>query len=284
LIGIRKSPFLVIYYNKTSFNGKPIRTQRVYYSGGFKAKALKTYSNAEECKKQILCENKGKTGIYRWVNTISNKSYIGSSISLTERFTNYYNINHLKAHYNMLICRALLKEGYSKFNLEILEFCNPDTRFERENYYILNCAPEYNLNLTLQKMPSRLGHRHSESTKLKLSLNQQTRVGLSVTNIESKEKLFFSSFNLAAKHLGVHGGQISLYFSRRQVKPFLNRYILTVEEKVLSTDEIKPLESWRAGVNIKVKNIITNEIKIYDSLRSAARDLSIAHSTIRKYM
>jgi hypothetical protein len=73
LIGIRKSPFLVIYYNKPSFNGKPIRTQRVYYSGGFKAKALKTYSNAEECKKQILCENKGKTGIYRLVNTISNK-------------------------------------------------------------------------------------------------------------------------------------------------------------------------------------------------------------------
>jgi hypothetical protein len=108
----------------------------------------------------------------------------------------------------MLICRALLKKGYSKFNLEILEFCNPDIRFERENYYILNCAPEYNLNLTLHKVPSRLGHRNSESTKLILSLNQQTRVGLSVINIESKEKLFFFfPFNLAAKHLGVHGGQ-----------------------------------------------------------------------------
>lgn len=44
------------------------------------------------------------------------------------------------------------------------------------------------------------------------------------------------------------------------------------------------LESRRAGINIEVKNIITNEIKSYQSIRAAAIDLNLAHSTIRIYM
>jgi len=45
---------------------------------------MKIY-NTELHKLTILNENRNKSGIYRWVNNISGKSYIGSSRSLSKR-------------------------------------------------------------------------------------------------------------------------------------------------------------------------------------------------------
>jgi len=74
-----------------------------------KVKAIKVYSNDYTCKAVILKYNKGKTGIYRWVYLINGKSYIGSALDLRERFTNYFNINHLLGNSSMSICLALIK-------------------------------------------------------------------------------------------------------------------------------------------------------------------------------
>jgi len=49
---------------------------------------VKVYSNADTCKSLIISE-KGKAGIYRWVNLTNNKSYIGSAIDLKERWIKY---------------------------------------------------------------------------------------------------------------------------------------------------------------------------------------------------
>ena len=73
-------------------------------------------------KSNILTDNKGKSGIYRWVNKITNESYIGSSVNLYSRLLNYYNKNYLNKRIlirNSHIYRALLFYGYSNFNLEI---------------------------------------------------------------------------------------------------------------------------------------------------------------------
>lgn len=60
-----------------------------------KFKAISTYYNTDVQKKQILVENKGKSGIYRWKNLINGNTYIGSSIDLRIRFSNYFNVNYL---------------------------------------------------------------------------------------------------------------------------------------------------------------------------------------------
>lgn len=70
------------------------------------------YNNSLLNKYNVLSENKGKSGIYRWVNKINNESYVGSSVNLTNRFRRYYNINYLKGKIikdNSRIYRALLK-------------------------------------------------------------------------------------------------------------------------------------------------------------------------------
>ena len=64
----------------------------------------------------------------------------------------------------MLICRALIKYGYSNFRLEILEYCAPEVLFARENYYIKTSKPEYNVLQESNTMPSRQGFVHKDST------------------------------------------------------------------------------------------------------------------------
>lgn len=120
---------------------------------------LKIYLNADICKELVITDNKDKSGIYRWTNIESGKSYIGSSSKLNKRFTNYYNYNYIiNPKRNMLIHKALLKYGYSTFRLEILEYCNFELLIEREQYYIDLLKPEYNI---LPIAGSSLGFKHS---------------------------------------------------------------------------------------------------------------------------
>ena len=55
-----------------------------------------TYYNADTLKLDILYDNKNKAGIYRWINKINNKIYVGSSVNLALRFRNYFSINFLE--------------------------------------------------------------------------------------------------------------------------------------------------------------------------------------------
>jgi group I intron endonuclease len=70
----------------------------------------------------IIKQNKGKSGVYRWVNKDSGKSYVGSSAMLNDRFRRYFNHSYLSSNKRgaSLICKALLKYGYVGFRLEIL--------------------------------------------------------------------------------------------------------------------------------------------------------------------
>lgn len=129
-------------------------------------------------KKEILNENKGKAGVYRFLNKINGKSYIGSGIDLRIRFYVYYSIKRLNSS-KMILYKALLKYGarfcaqicfaehrHSNFSLEILEYCSPYNILEREEYYFNLLKPEYNI---LQKPRSSLGYKHLEEAKPKIS-------------------------------------------------------------------------------------------------------------------
>jgi GIY-YIG catalytic domain len=76
---------------------------------------VKVYKNAD-IQEQILSENKGFSGIYKFTNKINGKIYVGSAEDLRIRFKRYFNRNYLKTN-NRLISRALLKHGYSNFSL-----------------------------------------------------------------------------------------------------------------------------------------------------------------------
>src|SRR5574338_59174 len=133
------------------------------------------YSNAETNRSKILLENKGKAGIYQWTHNESGKRYIGSAVDLTSRLKNYYNKSLLNRHKSMHIYNALLHHEYSSFSLTILEYIDISNLskdnarkaiLEKEQHYIDSLTPEYNI---LPIAGSRLGSRHTEKTKTKIS-------------------------------------------------------------------------------------------------------------------
>lgn len=137
-------------------------------------KALRAYRNADLDKLQILKENQGKAGVYRWTNLINGNTYIGSSTDLGRRLREYYNINYLERVIKKgrsVIISALLKQGYANFSLEILCECDPWSAICREQYYIDLLKPEYNI---LQKAGSSLGLKHSEETIQKMKDRTRT--------------------------------------------------------------------------------------------------------------
>jgi len=119
------------------------------------------YPDAYFNKSIILKDNKNQAGIYRWVNKVNGKSYVGSSANLTVRFRQYFsfkNITSALAKGKSQIYSSILKYGYLNFQVEILEYCTKENVISREQYYISLLKPEYNI---LTAAGSRLGSVHS---------------------------------------------------------------------------------------------------------------------------
>jgi group I intron endonuclease len=130
--------------------------------------------NASRDKSKFYEENRRKSGVYHLINIINSKSYVGSSVDLSRRFRIYYSLNSLERKLNKgssAIYSALLKYGYSNFSLNILEYCEPNVLITREQYYIDLLKPEYNI---LKIAGNKLGFKHSEATKTKMSINHSS--------------------------------------------------------------------------------------------------------------
>jgi group I intron endonuclease len=84
--------------------------------------SILTYNNMDINKSIITLDNKRKCGIYRLNNIITGKSYIGSSVNLASRFSNYYSIVFLENRVkkgSSIFYNSLLKYGYSNFSVDI---------------------------------------------------------------------------------------------------------------------------------------------------------------------
>lgn len=130
---------------------------------------LVIYDNALDNKEIAIKDNRKKSGVYSWVHNKSGKFYIGSSVNLGQRFSNYFTLNWLKSQAKTsIIYKSILKYGHAEFRLEILEYCNREETIKREQYYFDNFNPEYNI---LKVAGSRLGFKvlALRTTKIKIS-------------------------------------------------------------------------------------------------------------------
>lgn len=185
------------------------------------------YSNADIQKLEAIKGNRRKSGVYRWVNLINGKSYIGSSSNLGERLYRYYKLDYLLgvlARSRSNIISSLLKYGYSSFRLEILEYCSREDLLKKEQDYIDGLKPEYNI---LKTTISSLGLKHTEEAKLKMSklalgreISRETRAKISAAKIGQRgmkvllvdhktgDTAEYVSINQAAKALGVRSEKV----------------------------------------------------------------------------
>lgn len=160
---------------------------------------------------------------------MTNECYIGSSRSLSRRFSNYYSLsylNHSLGRASSNIYSALLKYGYSNFSLDILEYCEPNLLLKKEQYYIDALNPEYNI---LKIAGSRLGSKQSKETKQligKVLKNRLTIIlPIKITNIETNTIKSFANNLEAAKYLNISVRTLGRYKSKKKI--LLKKYLIT---------------------------------------------------------
>ena len=221
------------------------------------------YPNTGILKTKILKDNKTKSGVYRWTNVISNKSYIGSSINLYLRLRTYFStgsMNKLLLTRSSYIYRALLKYGPSNFSLEILEYCEPDKLLEREQYYIDYLKPEYNI---AKIAGSPLGIKLSEETKRKISLAMKGDKNPMFGKIHTKE----TRSTMSSLKIGINNNMYGKTHSEKSKKLTSN----TLKNRL---KELLP---------VKITNIETSTTIGFSNYLAAGKYLGVSKTTLGKY-
>lgn len=215
------------------------------------------YINAEKYKDLILKENKNKSGIYRWVNIINNKSYIGSAKKLNKRLSIYYSSTSLKKSLersSSAIHSAILKYGYINFKLEIIEYCEQNKLISREQYYFYLLKPKYNI---CKIAGSTLGKTHSENTKNKIS-----------NSTKGKNHYFY--------------GKHHTYETRKKIGntlKFSNRTYIMPKMRVETKLKLSLVS---IGVNVRVLGNENLLIKEFSSINKTAKYYDVSSTTIKR--
>lgn len=164
-----------------------------------KDKAVKIYINAKTKRKEILSDNDGKSGIYLWHNIESGKSYIGQGQNLgnpiSGRLLRYYHKSYLNNPKEgvSLIKRAILKYGHHNFIVAILEYCPISILDEREQFWLDELKPEYNI---LKFARSTRGYKHTLASLIKMrgkrpgfspSLENRIKIGKAANRIYTQD-------------------------------------------------------------------------------------------------
>ena len=123
------------------------------------------------------------SGIYKIINSINNKIYVGSSNNILGRLQRHFKELKNNTHYNKKIQRSFNKHYINNFCFEVIEYVEDFSKLiEREQYYIDTLKPEYNIRLSAN---SSLGMKASDETKKKIS---ESRIGHFVSD-ETRKKI-----------------------------------------------------------------------------------------------
>lgn len=221
---------------------------------------MKIYTNIEENKSIIYKDNKNKAGIYKFLNTVNGKFYIGSSINLGQRLTIYLSKKAMLGKIRTrtsIIYSALLKHGFSNFTLEILEFCDKKILIEREQYYIDLLKPKYNI---MKAANSRLGSKHSLETRILIGLKQK---GILHNN---------------------YGKTLSPE-TRKRISESLKSVIRVKNKPNILTNETRLKMSLKCGgVNVKVWDRSNKLVFVFPTITSAAKHFNVSNKTISRYL
>ena len=234
---------------------------------------VKVYENSDTQKLELLKESRGggKTGVYMWTNTFNGKRYIGSSNNLKRRLLKYFNVALISNDLSMVIYRALLKYGYSKFSFTILEYCDSDVLLEREQHYIDTLKPEYNVCPTAG---STLGKLHTEESKLKISTSKKG------TGVGESNSMYGKVHTEEARKMMEEaklGGKLSDETKAKLSKAATGRKFTEEHKANLSVSK-------RNSKKVSVLDLQTGIESSYASINEAARELNWPSDSIRANM
>lgn len=126
-------------------------------------------------------------GIYRIFNKVNNKCYIGSTINLKSREYKHFWMLSKSIHDNVYLQKSFNKYGKDAFVFEVLEICDEQMLFDRENFYI----KQFNA------CNSEFGYNQAEVTIFRRNnFNYTTKNNLSKYNLKKNNN--FTKFSLTS--------------------------------------------------------------------------------------
>lgn len=118
-----------------------------------------------------MIENKNKSGIYKIVNKINGKVYIGKTKDFYKRYHQYLHSiktrNQRKLNNHLL--NSFLKYGIANFDFEVVEICDISMTTERELFwmhYFNSCDRNFGYNIRMDSSTGMITH---PETSLKIS-------------------------------------------------------------------------------------------------------------------
>lgn len=108
------------------------------------------------------------SGVYKIINLINNKLYVGSSSNLRKRERDHFTELERGVHKNKHLQSAYKLYNKDSFKFELIENCINDELIKREQFWI----DQYDFDQLYNMCPiagSHLGRKNSEETKLKMS-------------------------------------------------------------------------------------------------------------------
>lgn len=154
--------------------------------------------------------------IYKIICAIDGKIYIGSTTDLYSRWDRHKRSLRKNAHHSIHLQRAWNKYSEDAFTIEILEECERDSLYEREQYYLDTLKPFNKVGFNVgrdakaamrgrkfspeeiaKRVATRAGYKHTAETRAKIS---ESHIGIShVTSDQTRERISATNIKLGRK-------------------------------------------------------------------------------------
>jgi len=191
-----------------------------------------------------------KSGIYKII--INDRFYIGSSKDLYARLHEHRRHLGFNKHSNDFLQKAYNKYGQDHILFEIVEFCLPEKRIERESYYIQLLKPDFNLQLDpVDRTLSNYSKQKLSKSVLKGRAEGKYKTKYDYTEVEMYDYLgnYLKSFKnkeITAKELKI---------SKKQVNRLASGY-----KKGVASEQGYRLRYANSNVAVQKFNVIPNAL------------------------
>lgn len=232
-----------------------------------------------------------KSGIYRIRNKINGHCYIGSAVVIKKRFNTHKHSLRNKKHHSIYLQRAWDKYGETNFSFEILENVEKQFLIEKEQYYLNELNPEYNI---CKIAGSCLGVKFSKDSNIKKSVNNYFKGKFGKNNPSSKKVYQYDlsgnfikewhSYADIERELGFNSSNIGSVASKNRTaygyywsKNYIGEKILDVPKRKCRDSTKKPIqmfsEDWILLKEFDSIKQVRLETKFYidDALKSGKK-------------
>ncbi len=212
-------------------------------------------------------------GIYKIISP-SNKIYIGQSVNIRRRISNYRNLKKTEKQYRLF--NSFHKYGYENHKFEIVQLCEIDELNIYERYYqeLYNVLEKNGLNCVLTKLNNSEKifsyNRNKNNIVIKEILSNYKYKKISFKPvINTKTGKIYESIKCAALENNLSSSTLHRHLRENNIK---------CEFKFLNYETEKINAKTESNTLRKVIHIETG--KIYDSIISAAIEFNIKAKTL----